>query len=125
MDTSSEVLIPLGVMATFVALVAIVLYAQYRIRRLALDAVKDAVRNKEAVDPRLIEVIAREPVSRTSDLRRGVILLAVAAGFLVFGYAFGELTRADLGIAASGLGAFPGFVGLAYLALHLVERKRG
>ena len=123
MQDWSEVLVPLGVMATFVVVIALALYAQYRNKRLIIEVLRITVERNETVDPKLVEAIARSTRTPGIDLRRGLILIAIAAATLVFGYGFGVLTRPALGIAAMGLAAFPGFVGLTYLAFHALERR--
>lgn len=123
MQDWSEVFVPLGVMTTFVVTIALALYAQYRNKQLIIEVLRITVERNESVDPRLVEAIARSTRTPGIDLRRGLILIAIAAAILVFGYAFGVLTRHVLGIATMGLAAFPGFVGVTYLAFHFLERK--
>jgi hypothetical protein len=123
MQDWSEVFVPLGVMTSFVVVIALALYAQYRNKRLIIEVLRITVERNETVDPKLVEAIARSTRTPGMDLRRGLILIAIAAATIVFGYGFGVLTRAALGIATMGLAAFPGFVGLTYLVFHFLERR--
>jgi hypothetical protein len=119
----SEIFVPLAVMATFIVTIAMALYAQYRNKRLIIEVLRLTVEREEHIDATLVEAIARSTRAPGIDLRRGLILLAIAAAIVVFGYCFGTLTRQALGTATMGLAAFPGFVGFTYVVFHLLERK--
>lgn len=124
MQNWSEVLIPMAVMASFVVIVALVLNFQLRNKRLVMEAIRLSIEKNEAVNPLLVEAIARSARATGGDLRRGCILFALALAALVFGYLFGVLTNPRVGAAAMGLAAFPGFLGLAFIGFGLFERKR-
>lgn len=124
MENPSEIFVPLCVMATFCITMAMALYAQYRNRRLIIEVIRLTVERNQTVDAQLVEAIARSAHRPDIDLRRGLLLLATTAAIVVFGHFFGQLTRPTLGAAAMGLGAFPGFVGLTYVILYALGRKR-
>lgn len=124
MQNWSEFLIPIAVMASFVVIVALVLSFQLRNKRLLMEAIRLCIEKNQAVDPLLVEAIARSARATGRDLRRGCILLAFAIASLIFGYTFGVLTNPQVGAAAMGLAAFPGLLGLVFIGFGLFERKR-
>lgn len=124
MQDVSEIVIPVAVMASFVVIVALVLGYQHRNRRLLVEAIKFCLERNQAVDPLLVDAIARSARSTGNDLRRGLLLLAFALAALVFGYLFGVLTNPKVGAAAMGLAAFPGLLALVLIGFGLFERKR-
>jgi len=66
----------------------------------------------------------RGPRSPAADLRVGAVLLAVALGFVAFGVALG-LTNSPSALGPMvGIGAFPGFIGLAFVILGVLGRNR-
>jgi hypothetical protein len=64
------------------------------------------------------------------DLRRGIVLIAVALGFCLLGYGlwFGLMSVDDTaayitGGSTAGFGAIPGLIGVAYLILWATKRS--
>ncbi len=78
----------------------------------------------------MIEAISRDarPATPTAgrDLRRGVVWLCVAAAFVACGYAanyWGDGDTEGFGWLI-GIAAFPGFIGLAFLIIGLMNRGK-
>lgn len=90
-------------------------YFSFKKQRLAYDAVKTAIEKTGQVDASLIEAIIRDKVGVNADLRKGVILIAIAAAFIILGFSIDEeeAIRPLIGVAS-----FPGLVGLSYVAFH-------
>lgn len=91
------------------------LYFNYRKRRVVYDAIQVAIEKTGSVEPALVEAIMRENVGPNADLRKGIILIAIAAAFGILGFLIPE--QEALG-PMLGVAAFPGFVGFAYVAFH-------
>jgi hypothetical protein len=63
------------------------------------------------------------PPSPQRDLRTGIILLAVGVGFAVLG-ALISVDEPDALLPVLGVAAFPTFIGLAFVALGLLNKPR-
>lgn len=112
---AEDVLIPLIVFSSIAAIVIGGFAFNYKKRRVAYDAIKTAIEKTGSVDPALVQAIIRDHVGPYADLRRGVILIAVAAAFIVLGY---MLHAEDALRPMVGVASFPGLVGLAYVLFH-------
>lgn len=110
-----EVLIPLVVFGSIAVIVVSAFYYSYKKRTVVYDAIKVAIEKTGSVDPALVEAIIRDNIGPYADLRKGIILIALATAFILLGLAIPdeEAVRPMMGIAA-----FPGLVGLAYVAFH-------
>lgn len=109
------ILVPIAVFAAIAAISIAAFYFSYRKRRIVYDAIKVAIEKTGTVDAALVEAIIRDKVGPYADLRKGIILVAVAAAFCVLGWTIPEedAIRPMLGVAS-----FPGLIGLAYIAFH-------
>ncbi|MEM7661973.1 MAG: DUF6249 domain-containing protein [Pseudomonadota bacterium] len=86
-------------------------------RRLAAhETVRLAMDKGQELSPELIDKLSLVSDPRTSDLRRGVILVSIGAALGIFGIIMAE-TDADARAALQGLALFPGILGVAYLGL--------
>jgi hypothetical protein len=110
-----EVLVPLFVFAALAIIMVAAFFFSYRKRRIVYDAIKVAIEKTGTVDAALVEAIIRDKVGPNADLRKGVILVATAAAFVVLGY---TIPDEDAVQPMLGLASFPGFIGLAYIAFH-------
>lgn len=116
----------------FIAIVAIVWLAQHfaaRKRMEAFQTLRLAIEKGQTVTPETLEAMARIS-SPIADLRRGIVFIAISAGFAAFATILAgnrideewqEVMRALFGVAM-----FPLFIGLAFLGLHFFanESKR-
>jgi len=108
--------IAMPILITFAAVVLIV-FLVLRYRKIREKARYDLyVKALEAGQP-LPDKFFEEPAkTSSSNLKKGAIWLAVGLGVIVFGL----LTK---GNALIGLGAIPGFIGIAYLLIYNIARK--
>ena len=94
----------------------------------AFQTLRFAIEKGQPLTPETLEAMARIS-SPIADLRRGIVFVAIAAGFASFATIIGwngegemhEVTRGLYGVAM-----FPLFVGVAFLGLHIFanESKR-
>lgn len=112
---NEDVFVPFVVFAALASIVISAFYFSYKKRIVVYDAIKVAIEKTGSVDPALVEAIIRDNVGPYADLRKGIILIAVAAAFAVLGLCVpdDEAIRPMLGVAS-----FPGLVGLAYVGFH-------
>ena len=120
-----EVWIPISFFAMIVAVVALPTYFKTRERTKLHDTLRAAYERGQPVDPALIEAIQRGEKSRPTaerDLRIGVILIAVALAMVTLGATIGRVEDEDALWIMSASAAFPGFIGLAFLAFWVAKR---
>lgn len=110
-----DVLVPFFVFSALAIILVAAFFFSYRKRRIVYDAIKVAIEKTGTVDAALVEAIIRDKVGVNADLRKGIILIATAAAFVTLGYMIPdeEVLNPMMGVAA-----FPGFIGLAYIAFH-------
>ncbi|WP_428409728.1 DUF6249 domain-containing protein [Hyphococcus sp.] len=110
-----DVLIPMVVFGSLAAIVISAFYFSYKKRTVVYDAIKVAIEKTGTVDAALVEAIIRDNVGPYADLRKGIILIAVAAAFMILGVFVDDQEAVGPMI---GVASFPGLVGLAYVAFH-------
>lgn len=123
-----EVLIPLAPFLMVVAIVVIPSWLKSRERREMQATLRAAIEKGQTLPPEVIEAISKDnakpPATAARDLRTGVILLAVAVGIAIFGYAVNTVdVRSFYPIA--GIAAIPGMIGLAFIVLSFFNKNKG
>ena len=121
----AEVLIPLAFFAMIVAVVALPIYFRTKERTKLHDTLRIAYERGQPVDPAIIAAIQQgEKVRPTAerDLRAGIILLAIAAALVTLGLVIGHHEGDDGAYIMAGIAAFPGFIGVAFLAFWAAKR---
>lgn len=118
------VLIPVGLSASVVALVWVLQSHSSRNRKAFLQTVRTAIERGEPLSPEAIKALGAPMDSRLSDIKWGVIWIAVAAACVTFGFAMYSMEADDEILKIfGGIAAFPGFVGLALLGFGVVMRR--
>ena len=82
-----------------------------------------AIEKSDSLPPEFLENLKnmqKKPKTPANDIRAGLILIAIALGFMALdfashGYTFGHL---------SGVAAIPGFIGVALLILGIVGTRK-
>ena len=123
---------PIAVIAVFGMIAAIVIVPRwFRVReREALQAtLRAAIEKGQPLPPEVIDAISRDARPAPSsgrDLRMGIVLLCIAAAFASTGLVSSYYSDGDYGGASWGIGiaAFPGFIGLAFVIMALVNRGK-
>ncbi|WP_427791990.1 DUF6249 domain-containing protein [Brevundimonas diminuta] len=123
-----EVLIPLAPFLMVVAIVVIPSWLKSRERREMQATLRAAIEKGQTLPPEVIEAISKDnakpPATAARDLRTGVILLAVAIGIAVFGYAV-SFAEMDAYYPIVGIAAIPGMIGLAFIVLSFFNKNKG
>ena len=109
------ILVPLIAFASIVLIVAMLFYFRHRNRRVIYDAIKTSVEKTGEADPKLIAAITHDSVGENRDLRRGILLLALALGLALIG-AYAQSRW--IGIPFWAFAFLPGVIGVAYVILH-------
>ena len=119
-------LIPFAFIAMVAAIVLVPRYLKSRERIQLQQTLQSAIQAGQPLPPEVVEAITADrkpPPSPQRDVRTGVIWLAVAVAMGAFGVAAG-MDDPDAGYWLLGMAAFPGFIGIAFIVLGLIGRKK-
>ncbi len=119
-----EVLIPL---APFLMVAAIVWFAsreKARTNEAMQQTMRAAIDKGTELTPETVKAMGMRPRRPQTDLRAGLILVAVALGLVVMGTGINAV-EPDEGIVQimAGVSAIPGFIGIALLLMHFFLKK--
>ena len=133
MDSSAfkeavDILIPIGFFAMIAAIVIMPRYFRSLERQKMAETVRAAIERGQPLPAEVVEALKPEPDQRRPntpqrDLRRGLMLVAVALGLV----AAGMLGLGDGGHvehSAIAAAAIPGFLGVAFILMSLLDRAR-
>jgi hypothetical protein len=90
------------------------------------DTLRLAIEKGQPLPTEVVEAISRNvkaPPSPSRDLRTGIIWLGVAVGLAAFGIAMG-FEEPDVTYPMVAIAAFPGFIGLAFIVLGLLNKAK-
>ncbi|AYG93787.1 hypothetical protein D8I30_00280 [Brevundimonas naejangsanensis] len=123
-----EEFIPIAFFIMIGAIVIVPNWLKSRDRREMQATLRSAIEKGQPLPPEVIESItkdnAKPPATAARDLRTGVILLAVAMGIAIMGYAL-RFNAMDAFYAVSGVAAIPGMIGLAFIILSIFNKNKG
>lgn len=121
-----------GFFGTIVAIFFGPSYLKSRDRRETQATVRHAIDKGQELPPELIDAMTKDVASklpsRTRDLRRGVIWLAVGIGFAAFSYlsnmGWNDHDMEGASAAMMGLAALPVTIGLAFIILSFFNPNK-
>ena len=119
-------MIPIFFFAMIAAIVIVPRYFKSLERQKVAETLKVAIEKGQPLPPEIVDAIARDaklPPSPGRDIRTGIVWLAVAAGVAAFGIAIG-FEEPDATFPLVAIACFPGFIGLAFLVLGLVNKTK-
>jgi len=128
----TPVLVMLIIFGSITAIVFGPSYLKSRERREIQTTVRHAIDKGQDLPPELIDAMTREVASklpsRTRDLRRGVIWLAVGIGIAAFSYlsnlGWNDHDMEGAAAATMGLAAIPATIGLAFIVLSFFNPNK-
>ena len=130
MEDFIPVIAILSVFGTITAIIVGPSYFKTRERRDMQKTVRAAIDKGQPMPPEVIDALSKEAArnipSRTRDIRRGVIWLAVGVGMAAFSLINRYNNSWDDGGSNGllGLAAVPATVGLAYLVLSFFNKNK-
>lgn len=127
-----EVLIPLAGIGMIIAIVLGPVYLKSRERRELQETVRAAIDKGQPLPPEMIEAMTRDVSkslpSRTRDIRRGIIWLAVGVGIAAFSYlsslGWHDTDAGEVFGGMAGVAAIPATIGLAFLVLSFFNKNK-
>jgi hypothetical protein len=126
MDDAIGALVPISFFAMIAAIVLVPRYWRSKERQSLQETLKMAIEKGQPLPTEIVESISHDrkpPPSPQRDLRTGIVWLGVAVGIAVFGLAMGY-EEPDATYPLLGMSAFPGFIGLAFIAISLLTKSK-
>jgi len=114
------ILIPISLFAMIFGICAIVAYFRHRNRQELQMTVRAAIDSGQPLSSDVLEGLTAALHPQKSDLRRGVVLVAIALAFGALAFALGEPQAFG---PLLGVAAFPLFSGLGYIGLWVLNRE--
>jgi hypothetical protein len=122
-------LVPLSPFLLVGALVLVPAYLRSKERQKLQETLRLAIEKGQPLPTEVVDAMSsnvramRTPPSPSRDLRIGVIWMGVAIGLAAFGIALG-FEEPDALFPIVACAAFPGFIGLAFIVLGLINRTK-
>lgn len=122
----AEILVPFISFSALIALLGLLLLYKYKKKQLFLQMVERTLQQQAPLSPETIREVASQFFSANRDLRKGIFLLVLALAILAFSYLadFPQRGNLDLNDALNGIAMLPGLLGLAFLLLAWLDRRR-
>lgn len=120
----SDAIVPFIVFASLLISLVLILHYKHRNKTEFLRTVEAIAHHTDALTPEVIKELAKQHLSHGNDLKKSVILIAIALsiwGFSLF-VDFPQRGNIDLNDGLYGIGCFPLLIGLGYLLLHRIEK---
>ena len=124
-----EILIPLTFFAMIAALVIVPRYFKSLERQKMAETLRVAIEKGQPLPTEIIDAMSSNvrtpglPPSPQRDLRTGIIWLGIGVGLAAMGAAI-SFEEADALYPVLGVAAFPIFIGLAFVALALLNKQK-
>ena len=110
-----EILVPLGFFLVVFGVTFVIVLFRHRNRKAGQETLRAAIEQGQTLDRETVQSLTGyAPPSGDQDLRRGLILLAIALATVGFGWLLNEPETSRV---FYGSALFPGLVGLAYIAM--------
>ena len=113
-EFDAALFVPITLFLSIAAVFALAFRYRARHREQIQVTVREAIDKGQELTPELLEKLGDTGARPSSDLRRGVIALAVGAGIGLFGLIMGQ---EDATRPLAAIGAIPFLIGVAYLGL--------
>jgi hypothetical protein len=124
-DIGPDIIVPVSMFAMVVGIVYISVSSGTKRRQAALKVVEEAIRGGQTLTPETIRALGMPRKNSNGDLKAGLILLAVAASFLVLGWAIGSSSGdEEVMFIMPAVASFPGFIGAVLVGFGLMGRKK-
>lgn len=124
-----EILIPISLFAMVAAIVIVPRYFRSLERQKMAETLRAAIERGQPLPQEMIDALSTNvrspamPPSPQRDMRTGIVWLGVAMGLVALGLIVG-FEEPDASYWFIGFAAFPGFIGLAFVVLGLINKPK-
>lgn len=122
-----DVLVPIAFFSIIPAIILVAGFWGYKTQKETQETLRRLAEKGESLTPELIRAVGAKPgeKGKYSDLKTGSVLIAVALASVIFGQTIGQVAGEEEPMwFFTGLAAFPGLIGLAYLGFHVFARDK-
>ena len=123
-----EILIPLSLFAMIAAIVIVPNWLKSRERTEMQATLRAAIDRGQEVPQEVIDAMTKNvktAPTALSDIRAGIIWIAIGLGICVFGYFIGYIDDGEATYPMIGIGSIPIIIGLAYVVLSFFNPNKG
>jgi len=117
----SEDLVPVFMFAAIPLTVWAVSAYRHKTHKAALDVMNTMVEKGDGLNPDIIRAMGIRPRRKNSDLRVGLILIAIAIATILMG---GAIPEKEAQQVMGGIAMFPLLVGLVYVGLWVFMGRK-
>jgi len=106
-----------------VFIIGIVFFFLYRANADKQKTLRMAIERSDNLTPEVMSALQsmqKKPKTPMNDVRAGLILIAIAAGLIIWRY----LDHGEIGHGLAGIAAVPGMIGVALLILGIIGLNR-
>ncbi|WP_309092060.1 DUF6249 domain-containing protein [Phenylobacterium sp.] len=124
-----EILVPIALFGMIAAIVIVPRYFRSLERQKMAETLRAAIERGQPLPQEMIDAMSTNvrspslPPSPQRDLRTGIVWLGVALGLVTLGLVVG-FEEPDASVWFLGFAAFPGFIGLAFVILGLINKPK-
>lgn len=124
-----EILVPIAFFAMIAAIVIVPRYFRSLERQKMAETLRAAIERGQPLPAEVVDAMSTNvrspglPPSPQRDLRTGIVWLGVALGLVALGLIVG-FEEPDASYWFVGFAAFPGFIGLAFIVLGLINKPK-
>lgn len=111
-----EIFVPIAFFSMIVAVTALIVIYRFRARREIQETIRKVVTPGEHLSPEMLQELMAAMNPPLSDLRKGMVFVALGLGVVLFAVVMGQM-EADALWPLLGVSAFPFLLGVAYLVL--------
>lgn len=114
------IVVPIILFIAIAVVLCVYFFLRHRTAQSVQETVRTAIEQGQQLTPEILERLGQAPKrakSENSDLRRGVILIALGLGIAAFGALVGESMFGEDARGFLGIGSLPFLFGAAYLGL--------
>ena len=123
MNGATGILAVIMIFGMPVFIFGIIFFFLYRSNAERQKTLRRYIEKSDSMTPEVMDAlksIQKKPKTPMNDVRAGLILIAIAAGFIIWRY----LDHGEIGGGLAGIAAVPGMIGVALLILGIIGLSR-
>jgi len=115
-----EMWIPIVMFIGLTVVLSLFVWFRFRSKQEMQATIRTAIDKGQELSPELVDKLAGPKPAPNRDLRRGILSVALAISFVLFGRMIGD---EDAVGPMTGIAMFPLMIGLGFLLMHFMARR--